>query len=64
MRGLLDATYYTLTGQSSGNWEDMPSNMFSFINFESLGLFWIYFLTLQTMTPKISLIDSWAWIMS
>ena len=32
--------------------EDMPSNMLSFINFESLGLYWTYLLALQTTTPK------------
>ena len=35
--------------------EDMPSNMLSFINFEPLELYWIYFLALQTTTPKIPL---------
>ena len=33
--------------------EDMSSNMLSLINFESLELYWIYFLVLQTTTPKI-----------
>ena len=33
--------------------EDMPSNMLSFINFESLEFYWTYFLALQTTTPKI-----------
>ena len=33
--------------------EDMPSNMFSFINFELLEFYWTYFLALQTTTPKI-----------
>ena len=33
--------------------KDMPSNMLSFINFESLELYWTYFLVLQTTTPKI-----------
>ena len=33
--------------------EDTPSNMFSFINFEPLEFYWIYFLALQTTTPKI-----------
>ena len=33
--------------------EDMPSNILSFINFESLELYWTYFLVLQTTTPKI-----------
>ena len=33
--------------------EDMPSNMFFFINFKPLELYWTYFLALQTMTPKI-----------
>ena len=33
--------------------EDMPSIMFSFINFEPLDLYWTYFLALQTTTPKI-----------
>ena len=33
--------------------EDTPNNMFSFINFEPLELYWTYFLTLQTTTPKI-----------
>ena len=33
--------------------EDMLSNMLSFINFEPLELYWIYFLTLQITTPKI-----------
>ena len=33
--------------------EDTPSNMFSFINFEPLELYWTYFLALQTTTPKI-----------
>ena len=33
--------------------EDMPSNMLSFINFEPLELYWTYFLTFQTTTPKI-----------
>ena len=32
----------------------MPNNMLFFINFESLGLYWTYFLALQTTTPKIS----------
>ena len=31
----------------------MPSNMFSFINFEPLELYWTYFLALQTTTPQI-----------
>ena len=35
--------------------EDTPSNMFSFINFEPLELYWTYFLALQTMTLKIPL---------
>ena len=35
--------------------EDMPSNMLSFINFEPLELYWIYFLALKTTTPKIPL---------
>ena len=33
--------------------KDTPSNMFSFINFEPLELYWTYFLALQTMTLKI-----------
>ena len=33
--------------------EDIPSKMFSFINFEPLEIYWTYFLVLQTMTPKI-----------
>ena len=33
--------------------EDTPSNMLSFINFESLEFYWTYFLALQTTTPKI-----------
>ena len=33
--------------------EDMPSNTLSFINFESLELYWTYFLVLQTTTSKI-----------
>ena len=33
--------------------EDMPSNMLSFINFEPLEVYWTYFLSLQTTTPKI-----------
>ena len=33
--------------------EDTPSNMFSFINFEPLELYWTYFLAFQTTTPKI-----------
>ena len=33
--------------------EDMQSNMFFFINFEPLELYWIYFLAFQTKTPKI-----------
>ena len=33
--------------------KDMPSNMLSFINFESLEFYWTYFLALQTTTPKI-----------
>ena len=44
--------------------EDTPSNMFSFINFEPLELYWTYFLALQTTTPKFPGWDSWAWIMS
>ena len=35
--------------------EDMPSNMLSFINFKPLEIYWIYFLALQTTTPKIPL---------
>ena len=31
----------------------MPSNMLSFINFEPLEFYWIYFLAFQTTTPKI-----------
>ena len=48
-----NVTFCTLTCQNSGNGEDMPSNMLSFINFEPLELYWTYFLALQTMTPKI-----------
>ena len=33
--------------------ENMPSNMLSFINFEPLELYWIYFLAFQTTIPKI-----------
>ena len=33
--------------------KDMPSNMFSYINFEPLELYWTYFLVIQTTTPKI-----------
>ena len=33
--------------------EDMPSNILSFINFEPLELYWIYFLALQITTSKI-----------
>ena len=35
--------------------ENMPSNMLSFINFEPLELYWIYFLAFQTTIPKIPL---------
>ena len=35
--------------------EDMQSNMLSFINFKPLEFYWTYFLTPQTMTPKIPL---------
>ena len=34
--------------------KDMSSNMFSFINFELLELYWTYFLAIQITTPKIS----------
>ena len=53
MRGLPNVTYCTPTHQSSRIGEDTPSNMFSFINFEPLKLYWTYFLALQTTTPKI-----------
>ena len=33
--------------------KDMPSKMFSFINFELLELYWTYFLALQIMNSKI-----------
>ena len=33
--------------------EDMLIDMLSFINFKPLELYWTYFLTLQTTTPKI-----------
>ena len=33
--------------------KDTPNNMFSFINFEPLEFYWIYFLALQITTPKI-----------
>ena len=35
--------------------EDTSSNMLFFINFESLELYWTYFLALQTTIPKIPL---------
>ena len=53
MRGLLDITYYILTHQSSGNWGRHAKQHISFINFESLEIYWIYFLSFQTTTPKI-----------
>ena len=48
---MLPIAHWSVRVQGIG--EDMPSNMLSFINFELLELYRTYFLTLQTMTPKI-----------
>ena len=48
---MLSIAYWPIRVQGIG--EDMPSIMFSFINFEPLDLYWTYFLALQTTTPKI-----------
>ena len=48
---MLPIAYQPVRVQGIG--EDTPSNMFSFINFEPLELYWTYFLALQTTTPKI-----------
>ena len=48
---MLPIAHWPVRVQGTG--EDMPSNMPSFINFEPLELYWTYFLTLQTTTPKI-----------
>ena len=48
---MLPIAHWSVRVQGIG--EDMPSNMLSFTNFELLELYWTYFLTLQTTTPKI-----------
>ena len=48
---MLPIAYCPVRVQGIG--EDMLSNMLSFINFESLELYWTYFLALQITTPKI-----------
>ena len=50
---MLPIAHWPIRVQGIG--EDTPSNMLSFINFESLELYWTYFLALQTTTPKIPL---------
>ena len=49
---MLPFVYWLVRVQGIG--EDMLSNMLSFINFELLELYWTYFLTLQTTSPKNS----------
>ena len=48
---MLPIAHWLIRVQGIG--EDMPSNMLSFINFESLEFYWTYFFALQTTTPKI-----------
>ena len=48
---MLPIAHWSVRVQGRG--EDMPSNMLSFTNFELLELYWTYFWTLQTTTPKI-----------
>ena len=48
---ILPITHWPIRVQGIG--EDMPNNIFSFINFEPLELYWTFFLALQTTTPQI-----------